>query len=89
MRVGGTYYSWGNHKVVQYKGQFYDPSYDKVYSTTEEMAKFHYSANCTDEGEDKVDCTSGGSAYFRFGPNGTVTGPCASSQKTSNPDAPA
>lgn len=37
-------YSWGNHKVVPYKGRYYDPSYHKIYRKLSEMASYHVRA---------------------------------------------
>jgi hypothetical protein len=33
-----NYYLWGDHKVVSYRGSFYDPNYGKTYTNLPEMA---------------------------------------------------
>ncbi len=35
---GHTFYFWGNHKVIQYKDKFFDPTYGCQYAEAKDMA---------------------------------------------------
>jgi hypothetical protein len=60
-------YSWADHKVVQYQGKFWDPSYGTTYTRIQEMAQFEVVA-CVQAAGHMFDKTSraGRIWYFRY-----------------------